>query len=1274
MVSSTPPSPSIAPSSPLQSGASCDRTSRSSPRPTLAHSPTAPSLVSFSFSQLFSYHDAPHADEDPVAWKNNAVTSPTTVSTREVALCAATSNTPSSSGPTFSFEDCVRFKLCLTCALCGRLLRHQPAVIETCGHCFCYDCVNTAVEDGCVPLVQQWPWSRLSGEVEAAAARWAAATAAKREEESVQEPRTAVTTSDTKSPGRSGGNEEDDVVVTAVTPTRAGPPSPFAAANAVEAPPSRPRKLRKVRQKCPLCLGPAFKWMLVTVPSVAELCTQLSVAYPALEEVLSQLADSSDGSCSVGVAVHNSSPSNAQRKGAEEDNKEQHEQPSSTHSAPDAVVDLVTAAFTPSVASSTVRQSGGGARHGHDSSSQEDEEAVRRRRRNCGGPRKEITFADEVRASLEETHSRPIVRLPLQYPVLVTDELCEPQAATNAPPHRSAGFAPPAVEENGERKDESSSTPALPGSSGSLSSRSSITAAALQLSVDLIPSPDMNAVMSSTTGRQLTRGNGQTTPPPSSPQHEQEQLVTNMCHAFIILGQSPSTDQQDEGEAIANHAPPHPYAKPTTSSQVPYLSETLESVDNGGTGVIGVPHATGLKATGREEENVVLDFMTDQPGCVLLDTTPLADEFISRFITHLPEKQKDSAASGYTFLCDRASVNAGQATTQARVSQRTPPYSCVRASSESCYAHILDTLVDNEPRDPSDWSGSSVTVASVHPHDVWQLETAHVQRHPHIPNCFSALRVGHLVWLEHDNKEESATTGHLSTAPPLRCVAGSYPAASSENQDVHDSDSFAARRISSLSPAVCTAAVFAVPCIDIGWFSVRGNAPWKMYVATSEKESSGTTANHSVVSSSAKPSLFWNPSCGRKPGAWMADTRHILLTSGLRRQAQTAPATANSPAPDASSRTGPSAFYFFLLPDGAVLQLARIFYRSWSSARHVASKHADEHREEDQGLPQHEHLNTSRKRRRDSDAQSEAWDTTDGHPQRAWRRLLLVLGGAVVEMSASLFAAVAAASVESEEKERTTKDVADAKNSVPPSKRRQDDAAAAVASHAKLSEQNVSMSNWIHVDIDEGSPSTECATAATKDAQLAQHTLFLLYSPAVVRKACDCVSGDKALSRDAFNVPKQTNTGGLCFNFAFQIFLTRIAALVASVLTPTLPAALQTVPTVAHEVRPARWLLENVAEGRRSAGSSKSRKAQPQAEETRPQKIIASGEANSVQPQSQLSSSTPQTPAVVDGTGRATVVSSLVAPLTSTVLPSDESPGPPQRVGVYRSLLYSDTP
>ncbi|KPI86343.1 RING finger protein conserved [Leptomonas seymouri] len=1298
MVLSTPPSPSVAPSPPLQSASSCDSTSRCSPSLTLAPLPAPPSLASFSFSQLLSFHDEALAGEEYNAHESSRATLSSTASTPEAvpSTAATAAASPSSfSGSTFSFEDCVRFRLCLTCALCGRLLRHHPAAIETCGHCFCYSCINTAVEDGCLPLAQQWPWSRLSSEVEAAAARWTAATAATHVKETGEDTHGVLGPSDAKRPERRGDNSVGKAVVTEVSPMRKITNPPATAATRTGVPPHRPRATRKVRQRCPLCLGPAFKWMLVSVPAVAELCTQLSTAYPALEDTLTQLTCHSVSSCVAGMATQNSSPPKSQR--GEEGSEEQQRQQQSPLSA---------AAFKPS-APQTARESGGSANHGSDSSSERDardEEAVRQQWRRSGGPRKEITFADEVRVSVKEPQVK-LVECPfLTDPLLTAEGHCVPGAVPNASLCTSSAVGCSTVEDSTECEVDHSDISALPATSGGSASLSSTAASALQLSVDLIPSPNTSAGVPSEIARQpIWRGevvrnggdNLQSTQPPSS----QQQVAASLYKPSNVLGQSPGADDQSLGEASASGARPYSSLEPTAASQVPYLSETLEAIDNDVVDAFSCTHGRGLRARSAADECVALKPSSDQPGSVLFDTPPFSDETISRIMSHLLENQSGAAANSmccppndYTFVYDGANTNAMRPIGHIRASQYSSSYSSVRALSHACHALISDAPAHNATRDAFAFSGNRVTAVSVHPCDVWELDAAHLQRHPDVPNCFVALRVGHLKWCNEEKRENSSKARRFSKGPPLLCVTGNYPPAAPASEDGNNGDGFGARKILSLSPAVCTAAVLAVPCVDIEWFSSRTHAPWKWYAATAIEGSSGTAAGALALPSSTNSPSVGHHSPVRQPGSWMASTRRILLASGLLRPRRPTSFTADRLAPGATSLTGQTAFYFFLLPDDAALQFVRAFFNSWSSLLHLDHHSAASVTEavavnkrtgvsqEEQGRNQHHHLDTPRKRRRDSDIHSEAWDTTDGYSQRAWRRLVLTSGGAVVEMSASLFAAIEAAALESGGKQTNKDDDTDGKNGGSTGDRVPDVAAAALASHVRASQLNAPMDNWLHVDIDEGFQSTECASALADDAQPAQHVLFLLYSPAVVQKACDNTLEDKAIHHHASNVPKQTTSADAHFRFEFQRFLMRVAAFIASMLTPILPETVQPVSTVTHEVRPARWLLESIMEGHCSADSStwaagnKPRYRESQLNKTCSLEGNAGEEANNAQPPKQLPGSTQQMHWTFDDMEGPNVASSSLNSFTTPGPPSDELQNPQQRVGVYRALLYSDTP
>ena len=1348
MVGSMHPSPPTTQASPPSSSEPHDEHSCRSSSFTAAHLASPPSLASFSFSQFFSCHDESYEVETTTA---------TAFSANEHGIDM--SSTLPSSSAVFSFEDCVRFKLCLTCALCGRLLRHQPAAIETCGHCFCYECINTAVEDGCVPVVKEWPWSRLAEEVEAGAARWAASTST-----APQATDTGRTAHDSASPRPPAKTEDAEkcVVVRAVTPSRVRPSTCLAATNGATAQPDPFRKPRKIRQKCPLCMGPAFKWLLVSVPPVAELCTQLSLAYPALEETLNQLTSNAarspaeSSSERKGVPLpHSPQTKETPTQGGNSDAAEEQHQQQKIQLSSDGATDALFAvtAFTPSSVPPTPRHSGASFRGGesrsnskrssHSTSDEEDEEVVRRRRRSSGGPRKGITFADEVLAVAQKPHCKPVTERSAPHfatlPVLTSEEHSKPAAVSALSTLSNVADALLSI---GEKGKEPLDAPTLRGSSRSASSGGSnfsvVTTAAIstspQLSVDLIPSPSTSTTAPVATTPHPTwsdevahsdsGGRVRGTPRLSSQQARQQQQPP--LQPTGILGQSPSADHfaeaEEEEERTENSSRGLPLIRSGTvvnadftaalrASQVPYLSKTIEEDAGKADSALRSPSASDLLERDFLEKGFAETPVTErETSCVLLDTSSLSVESLTRFSAH-PVK-KHGGASGQppccpacddcTFVCDEADTHGAQSAFS--------PYSCVRATLTRCPAHLFHRRVDKsrckqqaatEQQDGgTSWSEgmAAAAAASVHPCDVWELNAAHLHRHPHVPSCYVVLRSGRLTW--HDSRGDDNSKA-VAAAVAVRCVAGSYPPRSSAKKTEP-----CRRTVSLLSPAVCTAAVLGVPCVDIDWFLTPppARSSWEVYVAALGAATAAATDGGETCSTEASTPVptFLEASClssmryplqpWRIP--WMMSTRQTIRSSEMLALSSPPSSSSNS----VPTQQQPGMSFFFVLPDGAVSQLADAFYDSWKASRHDHHHHRSHHSEKQDQWEEEETnkcLRTPQKRQRDGDAQGEAWDATDGHPQRAWRRLLLASGCAVVEISALLFALLAAAATDMETSASDVKD-----------ETAEEAAATALTRHARLLPRDAPTSSWIHVDIDEGchegchngehanaSAAASCTRNKSADhtPSETQLTLFLLYSTMAARRACEHLSLGAAVTPCH---SCETTTSGAAsaesaFHLAFHQLLRRIADLLVFMLSPILLEVLQFTLPIVSEVRPASWLLESIVDDCRCTGSrmrrvsSKQRKkeAQTNAGDSRDNRTDKKthrerpqGASSHQQQHKQNLNAADELHALGSDAERANSATPLSFLGASPSPFSDASQNPPQRFGVYRSLLYSDTP
>ncbi|CBZ30617.1 conserved RING finger protein [Leishmania mexicana MHOM/GT/2001/U1103] len=1234
--------------------------------------PSPMSLANFSFTQFFVALDAAAAEEQRAPAEAIAAAPVTATSTSSAVQSATMPHTtkPLANAATLSLHDCVLLKLSLTCALCGRLLRHQPAAIETCGHCFCYECINNALENGCAPRMIEWPWCTLEKEVGAAEARWAAATVVSTPAKSLRHSTAAGT------PGgaphateeTADGHHDCDEVQVA---TPLGP----RAARSIDAQPSRqPRKLRKVRQMCPLCLGPAFKWMLVSLHPLADLCNSLHSAYPGLEGALRRLtANTSDSAASITESRAVSANRDEAREQIDSD-MQWHVRPASDS------VDLITAAFVP-------RPPVPGA---EDWRSSQDEEAGRRRRRSTGGPRKEITFAADI-ASRVSTIPAPVAP-----DTQATANQASDPAADVACVARSAGVE--TIEEEAFNSAEAEEQDG--GVAGAA------VATVLQLSADLIPSPG-----------------GIPIPAFSA--------ATAQAPRDIV-----SSSLWQRGAAL-NTLEPTPLCREEVLGHSPTDANADEYTQQGGKGNVDAvvnlhlasvhQHAKGARGTAVTAANTnapqpLLPFFTAQRHhCLLRDTVPTPPDKsdvlwpvttspttregadgLAPPSTRLPAplgsidailRARASSTSGWSVIWDgveeRKSDDSGGSdegcpATRAPTSPCT--YSTVRVAEvgeDECAARNKMSGNGGVPREHSRpvTAGAFASVSrhtvkdaltSVHMQDVWELHTALVRRHPRLSPCFAVLRHGRVRWkadvaAEEDDSEsasDSACNDAPHPPPPIRCVVGQYP------QQSCRSNPSGLRLLPTLTPTACTALVLGVPCVDMTWVASPTSSPWTAHAVSGWQTSTAVVDGtpSPLGSEQQRPNAFQNAlerltaASGASsqpqrlaeplPASWMATTQRALLAHlHPIAQAHDIQTGADTTVTHAAVDT----YVFFLLPDGAARQLGEMLYHQWTREELWQSPQAKEaHPAVLRPLS-----SLSRKRRRDGVRASGVthgvgnWSATDGHPQRAWRRLLLVAGGAAVELSWTLFEALVAtaAALEAGDSVVERRSAADTDFMVD-----------SLASHLRHRRTSDTSSLWIHVDVADcwREPSPPLSGATPVHSRGAQHTFFLLYSMAVARDVfvqlvaekngrgkTPCTSPSSSASpTSASPAPGDPSTARtLAYLRRFKVFLDRLAALIALVAAPVLPGSASLYGGASHrqEARPSSWLLENIAQGRRSAGSSVNISALSQAQEA-----AGDGSASSIITSERQSSGERQ----VEG----------AAPL------------PPQRAGVYRSLLYTDTP
>ncbi|CAM43282.1 conserved RING finger protein [Leishmania braziliensis MHOM/BR/75/M2904] len=1241
--------------------------------------PSPISLANFSFTQFFFALDEAAAEEQRVTAEATAAAPVITVTTASTLPSAMTPPTtmPLVSAATLSFHNCVLLKLSLTCALCSRLLRYQPAAIETCGHCFCYDCINKALENGCAPLMIEWPWCTLEKEVGAAEVRWAAATVASISAKSLCHSTAAETPGDTPQATEEtadGHSNHDEVQVVASPGPRATPSN--------VAPPSRqPRKTRKVRQVCPLCLGPAFKWMLVPLQPLADLCSSLHSAYPGLEEALGQLTASTLNSAASSTASREASANSDEAQGQIGRDVQGHVQPASGFTG------LITAAFAP-------RPSLPSAEDWRCSPDGEDEEVERRRRRSSGGPRKEITFAPDIASRVSN------IPTPIAADAHTTANQASGPVAEVACTAHNAGVETieeePSDSAEAEENDGSVAREAL--------------AAALSCSADLIPAPAIPApAFSAVTPHRLSPsswlcGAELNTPDP-----------TPLCPEDL-LGHSPAdaskaenTQQGGNGnvDSMVNlHlAPVHQHAKAA--------QDTADAAANTNSSRF-VPPFFAAQHRYRVLLDTPLTPSVKNDGLWLVVTSPRRKGEAGRLApppTRLPGppdsidailRARASFTPEWSVVWD--GVDEGK---NVNSSGGDEGCSCTMAPASQClYSTVRLAEVDEEecavreetsgesgvagehrrpvpPGAPSRVSRHTVrdALASVHIQDVWDLHTAVVRRHPQLPSCFAVLRHGCVRWRENlaaaaaaDDSEsavDSIGSGAMHPPPPILCVVGHYPRQSCVSCR---GDSSGLRLLPKLTPTACTALVLGVPCLDVAWVTAPTSAPWTEHAVSGWKTSTdvvggaplplksvqrrlnafqkGLEQLTAVPRASSSPQHLTEP----LPASWMATTQRALLTHlHPTTQACGTQNDASTTVPHAAAET----YLYFLLPDGATRQLSEMLYHQWIRDESCQSQRAEN---TSPVAPTPPPL-SSRKRSRDAIRDSSVvhgmgdWSVTDGHPQRAWRRLLLVAGGAAVELSRTLFEALVATAAALEgggsvAKERSATDTTSLVNSL--------------TSHLRYRHTSDTDNLWIHVDVADGwreppPPSPSAGNAV--HSHRAQHTLFLLYSVAVARDVfAQLLEVKDVRVKSACGSPYSSSpasvspsTGEHCAARTcahlrrFKAFLDRLATLVSLAAAPVLPDCASVHGGASHrqEARPSSWLLENIAQGRRSAGSS-----------------VA------ISPLSQTLSSSE--PAMERRNAALFSIGECDAGGERHV--GEAGHLPPQRVGVYRSLLYTDTP
>ncbi|KAG5492485.1 hypothetical protein JKF63_01063 [Porcisia hertigi] len=1243
------------------------------------------SLTDFSFTQLFcALNEAAAEPQLPL---------PTAEATESVASTVPSSAVSSAAKPpketaTLSTHDCVLLKLSLTCAICGRLLRHQPAAIETCGHCFCYNCINVALENGCAPLTAEWPWCTLAEVVGAAQVRWAAATG---------EPASAKSgcTTATDPPGVSmhATGETTDEHHNLDEVQAAAAPALRAALSTTVLPSRQPRKMRKLRQVCPLCLGPAFKWMLVPLPTIADLCTALHAAYPEMEKTLGLLtAASLDNAAPItesGPALTTRDEAEGQVEGDQEGNGRLVNAPSSSITDPFAA--------RPLLSNAEVWRGG----QGSQGEKCVDDEKEQRRRRG-GGPRKEITFAADIASRVPNAPAPIAINADVSL-----NQTSQPVADGPCTAYKVSVRA---------NEEHSSNSAEAEEQEGSLS-RSAL-AASLQFSADLIPSP----ALSPATTRVPSHQNAPHAWPRSGALNAL--VSTPMCREDV-LGNSPAdandhSDAQQVGpggvDAMVSPHPPTPahHYEDTARDNArvvsgvdgfkaslprfrtqrhPWLpNDTVQTppCQGGVPSLIATPSMWGEETDGLAPSSTCRPILLDSidvarrahaspiPGCVFLWDGVQEEENLKRRGSGQSCSTTPGLASRYSY----SAIRTGEISEGA----------CSKGGAERCGCDA-----DREqPRRAGIGTSSTRSsrtlgsaLCSVHPQDIWELHTALARRHPRLPSCFAALRHGRIRWQEdvasepYVNEPAAGSTRHtaLQPPPPILCVAGHYPKQPCPSSQ---SRSSSLCLLATLTPAVCTALVIGVPCLDMAWVVSPTSSPWTAHAVSGWKTSTAVVDRAPLLVENGKQGsnafqdtlnrLTAAPQTSSKsprlaiplPASWMATTQRALLE-------HLHPTTQARGAQDEFgtdvTRGSVQTYQFFLLPDGATRQLVEMLYHQWNPGELCESGQT----EDTSPFAPTPHQTPSRKRGRDAvygigvAHDGGDWSVTDGHPQRAWRRLLLVAGGAVVELSWMLFEALVTTTT-ALECDDSASDADSLENSL--------------TSHLRHLHASVDDNLWVHVDVADycrkPSPSPQTATGSVR-TNVARDTLFLLYSTAVARDVFTqlvSMTGVREqcthISPSSHSTPASTSSGEhgapaiRAYLQRFKTFLDRLATLVALAASPVLPGSGSSYEgaQLQHEARPSSWLLENIAQGRCCADSSAATWPIPEIHEADGDDSVAFTTTDEVQ-----SSGEPaRTPCDAD------FFSNVEHGAEGTSLMEEAAPPPLYRAGVYRTLLYADTP
>ncbi|KEG10177.1 conserved RING finger protein [Trypanosoma grayi] len=147
----------------------------------------------------------------------------------------------------------------LCCPMCRRALVHNPAVVDTCGHAFCYDCINLGLENGCLPVATEEEEEQQQEQMEGKA------------EAHVEELHCNA-----ESEGNAVGDRSSRKRCAAAAVGVAG---------GRQQQRRRQQRRRKLKFTCPVCLGPAHKWNLVRVPLFREVVVE-AMKHATLAEAL----------------------------------------------------------------------------------------------------------------------------------------------------------------------------------------------------------------------------------------------------------------------------------------------------------------------------------------------------------------------------------------------------------------------------------------------------------------------------------------------------------------------------------------------------------------------------------------------------------------------------------------------------------------------------------------------------------------------------------------------------------------------------------------------------------------------------------------------------------------------------------------------------------------------------------------------------------------------------------------------------------------------------